>query len=368
MRFVDVQSFCMSVLSISRLDSLWPIDATVEEALAAIGAGQAGEPVQVDWEAVERIDIDCGTVQIMPGSDEAGAVEVVGHVNDVLNAAVTSEHVHSKRFSQTEFSIGLGALGDKIKDYLPLLGEMITIGGTMAWLPTDGNDTPDFLIPVHDTGQVAIRTAFNATVAGPFNEVILFASSETDGTPIGQLYRALFDLARERRGDFKGALALGMRAEMATVFGSGIVRSPIREFAPTNGKSIIDESNIKDWFEGDAEPRYRDVTALVTGVGLDLSGGELPFDRKYLDATFYINPANVGTQDQMLHNHSVIFPLMPMEESPADLDAEIRQVIVNSEFLDMRHLLDTSQIRRALIGASYTQQFRPDPSGRRGHH
>lgn len=75
----------------------------------------------------------------------------------MLYARLGEEDIRSRRFSKTEYSIGLGALGMSVNDCMPFLGEMITIGGTMVWLPTDGNDTPDFLIPKRDTGDITIH-------------------------------------------------------------------------------------------------------------------------------------------------------------------------------------------------------------------
>ena len=60
--------------------------------------------------------------------------ELGGDTTTVVQAAarVTPAHVFSKTFSEKAYSIGLGGLGDKLDDYFTLMGEMITIGGTMV--------------------------------------------------------------------------------------------------------------------------------------------------------------------------------------------------------------------------------------------
>ncbi len=85
-------------------------------------------------------------------------MEVLGRIDDVLNANMTPDRIRAKRFSAKEYSFGLGALGPDIESVMPYLGEMATMGGTMVWLPTDGNDTPDFLVPRHDSDEVVIQT------------------------------------------------------------------------------------------------------------------------------------------------------------------------------------------------------------------
>ncbi|MBP1706503.1 MAG: anti-anti-sigma regulatory factor (antagonist of anti-sigma factor), partial [Chloroflexi bacterium] len=41
-----------------------------------------------------------------------------------------------------------------------------------------------------------------------------------------------------------------------------------------------------------------------------------------------------------------------------NLDSEIRKIVRQGEFVDMRHLLDTTRITRAIIGVSYISNIR----------
>jgi hypothetical protein len=54
--------------------------------------------------------------------------------------------IYTRKFSETEYSIGLGGLGEDIKDYMEIMGEMITIGGYMYGFP-QMDMTPRLLIP-----------------------------------------------------------------------------------------------------------------------------------------------------------------------------------------------------------------------------
>jgi hypothetical protein len=51
---------------------------------------------------------------------------------------------------------------------------------------------------------------------------------------------------------------------------------------------------------------------------------------------------------------------MPMPAKAVSLEQEIKNVVEKGEFVDMRHLLDSSAIRSALIGVNYIQEFRND--------
>lgn len=343
-----IQPYCLEVIRISGLEGALAIYENASEALAALEPGQ------------DLRQLAIGRFRFGPGSDEPGAIEVLGHIDDVLESRVTEGMLKAKRFSAKGYSLGLGALGASDAEVMPLLGEMMTIGGTMVWLPADGNDTPDFLIPKTDSELVKIRTAFNASLAGAFNEYVHFEASSAEGASLTELYRALFDLARERRPDYRGCIGLAMRADVSAVYGSGVVRSPIAANAPANGKRITDPANFADWFEFDEEPRHRGVTGLISGVGVDLRADLSVFDVASFDATFYKNPANHPAHDCLLHNHGVFFTALPFPDPPRELQGEIRDVVDHGDFVDMRHLLDLTAITRAVIGLIYVQEFRPD--------
>jgi hypothetical protein len=75
---------------------------------------------------------------------------------------------------------------------------------------------------------------------------------------------------------------------------------------------------------------------------------------------FYINLANKASQNEVLHNHAVFFRNAPAPGGTRDMDVEMRRVVDEAEFVDMRHLLDQTTIVSALIGVSYVQEVRED--------
>ena len=344
-----LQPYCREVIKVSGLDRVFSLFENLDVALAETRAQQ-------DIRSTSH-----GTFTFHEGSAEPGSIEVLGHIEDVLAARITAAHVHNKKFSSKAYSLGLGGLGPSVEEVMPLMGEMMTMGGTMVWLPTDGNDTPDFLTPHQDSDQVVIRTGFNASLAGPFNEYIEFESASPQGATIEDIYETLFTLSRERRPDYRGAIGLAMRAEVVEVFGSGAVRSPIASQAPENGKWITDPSNYSAWFEVDETPRHRDVTGLICGIGLDSDADLDALDSRYCSAAFYRNPGNKSTGSHgKLHNHGTFFSPFPLGEKPLSLEREIQSVVEQGQFIDMRHLFDKTTILWALIGILYVQDFRPD--------
>ncbi|MBP1706502.1 MAG: anti-anti-sigma factor, partial [Chloroflexi bacterium] len=299
-----------------------------------------------DWRRLPCYNRNNTNFHIFRATDKTAKVKTVGNLMKVMRATLEPEDIRQRRFSETEYSIGLGALGGSLGDCLPLLGEMITIGGTMVWLPTDGNDTPDFLIPQKDTGEVVIQTGLNIALEGEFNDIILVGDDEgSSPISIGEIYEAIFSIARDRQ--ISGNLtSIAMVADLDALFSSGVKHAPIKNLAPAGGGLITDPENIGYWMDINTQSKYTGDTMVSFGVGLNLMSDLSGLVKTDLDNMFYLHPANVGSKKMLLHNHGVIFKHLPWEYT-LNLDSEIRKIVRQGEFVDMRHLLDTTRITRA---------------------
>jgi hypothetical protein len=104
------------------------------------------------------------------------------------------------------------------------------------------------------------------------------------------------------------------------------------------------------------EPKLPGRTMISFGIGLDLTADHSHLSKAALENAFYMHPANVGNKKMMLHNHGAVFENVQWGFT-LDLDAEIRRIGREGEFVDMRHLLDTTRIRRAVAGVSYISEY-----------
>lgn len=349
-----VQPFCWSVLEMSGLAGMIPVFGTVGEAAAELQAHEGA------GRTAEACETGVGRFVFHPVGSGAATIDIMGDIANVIDCAITEELVAGKPFFETEYSLGLGALGAAPDDYLPVMGEAMMVAGTMVWLPTDGNDTPDYMIPRKASTAVVLHTGFNASIRGGFNEFAEFTAPAGRAATIREIYRALFDLAKARRPDFRGVLGLAWRAEIDGAFGAGITKSPLLANRPANGKMITDASNFGEWFESDTTPRHAGTTALICGAGEDLTADRSGIDQDRLRRMFYVNPANKAAQHEVLHNHAVFFRDAPPPGGTHDMDVEMRRVVDGGEFVDMRHLLDQTTVKSALIGVSYVQEVRED--------
>ncbi len=176
----------------------------------------------------KKIEEDGVTLTIEPGwMTSPPVLRIAGDLTKVLHARLTESDISTKKFSEITYSLGLGALGADKKEAMPLLGEMITLYGSMVWLPTDGNNTPDFLTPLDTKGDVPVYTGYNVTLDGPFNEYLTLETEDPKGIAIADIYRMIFSGAGNRIKSYKGVAAVTIWGVIAGLASSGIKKAPI---------------------------------------------------------------------------------------------------------------------------------------------
>jgi anti-anti-sigma factor len=306
----------------------------------------------------KKIVADGVQLTIEPGRILAPSVlRVTGNLDNVLYSRITEPDVKQKKFSEVTYSLGLGALGADVKDAMPLLGEMITLHGSMVWLPTDGNNTPDFLTPADPESNVPVYTGYNITLDGQFAEYFTLESEDPRGVSISALYKAIFSSARDRVRDYTGLVAVVIWGVIAGFASSGIKKAPLATAAPPGGESIMAPAHVHDWLASDAGKSYAGDTLVSFGIGIDLKTSPSHFRPETLSALYYANPLNTGAAQEMyLHNHGVVFRNTPYDAS-LDLNAQVKKITTDGEFVDMRHLLDSTRLRKAKIGVAYIQDI-----------
>lgn len=287
-------------------------------------------------------------------------LRVSGDLDKVLYAKITPSDIRTKKFSEVTYSLGLGALGSDVQEAMPLMGEMITLHGSMVWLPTDGNNTPDFLTPMNPESEVPVYTGYNITLDGPFNEYFTLDTENPKGVSISDIYRAIFSSAHERVKIYKGVIALTIWGVLDSLSSSGLKKAPVASAAPPGGASILSPACVHEWMASDSGNSYRGDTLISFGIGIDLAAGPAHFRPETLSSLYYANPLNTGAAKKMyLHNHGVVFKNVPYN-ALLDLNSQVKKITTDGEFVDMRHLLDSTRLRKAKIGVAYIQNIVKD--------
>jgi hypothetical protein len=221
-----------------------------------------------------------------------------------------------------------------------------------VYVPTDGHYTPDFFTPVKETGGVKIFTGFNIALSGPFHEILTFETGQEGGVTLTELYSSIFSSAKGRREDFKGIVSLVLYGIAEGVVSSEIKHSPVASRRPENQRSIMDPENYNEWNDTNTEPRYRGDTLVSFGIGIDFSADLTAFDKDQVHAVSYVHPSNKGDVSMYLHNHGVIFRDVPYDPR-SEISSHVKTTAQNGEFVDMRHLMDATRVRKAKAGITY---------------
>lgn len=357
----SVGEYPKKVLDMAGFSTIFDMYPTSEEAVTDLKKKRKN-PTLFNEIFYKRIEEEGVSLTIEPGwMTSPPALRVTGNLKKLLHAQLTETDIRTKKFSEITYSLGLGALGADVREAMPVLGEMITLYGSMVWLPTDGNNTPDFLTPLDSGGDIPVYTGFNITLDGPFNEYLTLETKDPQGISISDIYELIFSSAQERVKSYRGIVAVTIWGVIAGLASSGIKKSPIARDAPASGASIMDPGQVSTWLASDTGMSYKGDTLVSFGIGIDLTQDLFAYRAEDLSSLYYANPANKGASKQMyLHNHGVVFRGVPYDAS-LDLNSQVKKIVSEAQFVDMRHLLDSTRIRKAKIGVAYIQDITREP-------
>ncbi|MGH9524765.1 MAG: STAS domain-containing protein, partial [Terriglobales bacterium] len=72
--------------------------------------------------------------------------ELIGDPEPLQSCSFTEKNCHTVKFPASTFGFGLGAFGHGFEDSQSRFGEFLAVGGSAAYLPTDGTNVPDFMV------------------------------------------------------------------------------------------------------------------------------------------------------------------------------------------------------------------------------
>ncbi len=348
----NLQQFCMDVMQLTGFQNAFNIFKTPEEAQQYCGSTiqlqlPAGKPQQ------NRLETENGSFDFQTISDNSPALTITGELVDILHSRINQKLIWGRKFKELNYSLGYGALGNLPNDFLPAIGPLLTINGTMFWHNSD-TGASDYMIPAGNTNSdILVQTGYDLALKGSFNQLIRFTSSDTNGIPLENLYRDLLKITAAHKKNFKGLLWCSMIAYASSVRGRNLTQAPLHENHPDNGKSIDHPSNISTWYKSDRLPEHRDCVCLISGIAADLMRDLSDYSEILLDRIFYINPASIGGKEIMTQSHAAIFRDAAYNHKAEDFDNECRRICNSAEFVRACELQNTTNIRHAIIATAY---------------
>ncbi len=144
----------------------------------------------------------------------------IGDPERLTGCRFAAEDCETVAFPPSTFGFGLGAFGHGFEDAQTRFGEFLAVGGSAAYLPTDGTNVPDFMV---SSGELVpqMSVLYGLRCEGGFTHLMRFETGAAE-TPI-----ALSELVRTGL-EVSGAPAIGMVmvVESAGLVGAALRRSP----------------------------------------------------------------------------------------------------------------------------------------------
>lgn len=247
-------------------------------------------------------------------------VELMGKPLKMKDSTFTSEDFSPVEFKADRYGIGIGALGNDVKDYSSRIGEFIGLSNVVAYLPTDGTHQPDFVIR---TGNLvpALNILYGILIEGNFSYQVRF---ETKGDKLLYLSDLTKDLLK-----FTDArdIAIVMLAETSGLVGASLNHSP---FGHSPGYSIFTFPDVRKELNFTTEPAYNRMLALTVGVATTGNDGPV------MDFT---RPMGKDTNIRG-HFHAAVFPYTAQKKDTKHPNDAIAGLFELSQPLHILHLMN----------------------------
>ncbi|HEV3207805.1 MAG TPA: STAS domain-containing protein [Terriglobales bacterium] len=224
-------------------------------------------------------------------------------------------------FPQATFGLGLGAFGEGFEDAQGRFGEFLAVGGSAAYLPTDGTNVPDFMV---SSGALVpeMNVLYGLRCEGGFSHVMRFETTSAE-SPISltELVRTALEISRAP------AIGIVMVVESAGLVGAALRRSPAAAAGANDGPFKYPE--VRSWLSFSTERLYSRSLALVSGIAAGSECAALaPLLRPVGAETW---PAG--------HFHAAAFSYRPLKKGDIDLGATVTTLFETETLQGVLHLL-----------------------------
>jgi anti-anti-sigma factor len=224
-------------------------------------------------------------------------------------------------FPSATFGLGLGAFGSGFEDAQSRFGEFLAVGGSAAYLPTDGTNVPDFMV---SSGELVpeMNVLYGLRCEGGFTHLVRFeATSAESPVSLAEVVRTALEIS--------GAQAIGMVmvAESAGLVGAALRRSPAA--AAGLNCAPFQYPEVRTWLSFSTERLYSRSLALVSGVAAASECAPLASMLR-----------SVGAETWPLgHFHAAAFSYRPLKKGDIDLKTTVTTLFETESLQGVLHLL-----------------------------
>ena len=267
------------------------------------------------------IDARFGSYEISHYGDDGVRCGLVGPPVSLLGQPIDPSAARVVSFPKQAFGLGIGALGERYEDGAPRFGELLAAEGIAAYLPTEGNRVPDFMMTYAKKPPKAILLQ-GIIWHGMFSDLIRFSTqSDADEIPLSELAEVGIEMLGA------DSVVIAALAEVSGVVGASLRRSPA--LLPASQIGLTDPAQLRERISYTPEKAHLGSTALIVGVAARRPDPLLAPYLRAMDAT--------GTLAG--HFHAAIFPYSPVPQRTVMLPSLLDRLFQESVLRDVLHLV-----------------------------
>ncbi len=247
--------------------------------------------------------------------------ELIGDPGLLKSCGFGPRDCRSFKFPASTFGLGLGAFGHGFEDAQSRFGEFLAVGGSAAYLPTDGTNVPDFMVCSGDLVP-EVNVLYGVRCEGGFTQLLRFDAANMD-SPV--MFSDLVATALEVSG--APIIGMVMVAESAGLVGAALRRSPAT--APLANTSPFQYPEVRTWLSFSTERLYSRSLVLISGIAASFASEPLaPLLRR------------MGTEASPLgHFHAAAFSYRPLKKGGIDMKATVSTLFETETLQGVLHLL-----------------------------
>jgi anti-anti-sigma factor len=247
-------------------------------------------------------------------------VKITGNPDKIQDCSYTGEDSHFIRLDEPYFGLGIGAFGNGFEDCKSHYGEFISLGDSIAFLPSDSSKTPDYMTK---TGNLIpeINVLYSIGTDGNFGSTTSFRHESETSISLSQIVEALAETCGYK------SFSMLMIAESCGLVGASIKTSPASLEKPFVFPDIRNKIKLT------TEPAY------VKSIGITFGIVSTNPDEKLKP---FLRPVSMGS-NIYIHAHTAVFSYTPLQKENSDFGKTISYLFEDCEILDVLHLLNDNR-------------------------
>jgi hypothetical protein len=271
---------------------------------------------------VRRFTSESAAFELMECSSQRQLTfELFGNPGLLKSCSFGPKDCRRLKFPPPTFGLGLGAFGHGFEDAQSRFGEFLAVGGSAAYLPTDGTNVPDFMVCSGDLVP-EVNVLYGLRCEGGFTHLLRFETANVESpVTLSELVITALDVSDAY------AIGMVMVAESAGLVGAALRRSPAK--AAITYASAFQYPEIRTWLSFSTERLYSRSLAVISGLAASSASEPLAPMLRRMGS----DPSPVG------HFHAAAFSYRPLKKGDIDLKTTVSTLFETETLQGVLHLL-----------------------------